>query len=265
MTETKPIIKPIRLALKDAAALTTSNAPDDTPLTQRFSPIAAAINDAYRAQFGGANMGASDAIGLVAIVADFLEVSERLDAEYGADAVLPLESLDDAVEESLRAIAELDHWLDRFTRADLRTNLESVMLGIGLWAMRHGLTIFVPEPIVNALASRANEATSKQETAAAYALMQGFIAHFAPQLGADLERSNPERAWRMLNLNFAITAIRTGDAALMRFAFDTLNKHLPDERAGFYEEAAALASQPGFPLETRSLVEAEYARWSRRH
>src|SRR5258706_68768 len=102
-------------------------------------------------------------------------------------------------------------------------------------------------------------------TAAAYALMQGFIAHLAPQLDADLERSNPERPWRLLNLNFAITAIRTGDAALMRFAFDTLNNHLPDERAGFYEEACALASQPGFLPETRALIEAEHARWSRVH
>lgn len=261
MTETKPI----RLALRDAAALTTVNAPEDTPLTKRFLPIAGAINDGYRARFGGANVGAGDAIGLTAIVADFLEVSERLDAEYGADSTLPLESLDEAADEALRAATELEGWLDRFSYAGLRVDLQAVMLGIGLWAMRHGLTIFAAEPLVNALASRANEATSRQETAAAYALMQGFIAHFAPQLGADLERSNPERAWRMLNLNFAITAIRTGDAALMRFAFDTLNKHLPDERAGFYEEAGTLASQPGFPPETRALIEAEHARWSRRH
>lgn len=261
MTETKPI----RLALKDASALTTINAPDETSPTKRFSPIAAAINDAYRARFGGANVGTGDAIGLTAIVADFLEVSERLDAEYGADATLPLESLDEAADEALRAATELEGWLDRFDRTDLRINLQAVMLGIGLWAMRHSLTIFAVEPLVNALATRANEATSKQETAAAYALMQGFIAHFAPQLGADLERSNPERPWRMLNLNFAITAIRTGDAALMRFAFDTLNKHLPDERAGFYREASTLASQPGFPAETRSLIEAEYARWTPRH
>jgi hypothetical protein len=261
MAETKPI----RLALKNADALSINNAPDETPLTTRFSPIAAAISEAYRAQFGGANLGAGDAIGLTAIVADFLEVSERLDFEYGADGVLPLEDLDEAADEALRAATELDAWLNRFARTDLCPTLHAVMLGIGLWAMRHSLTIFAAEPLVNALASRANEAGSKQETAAAFALMQGFIAHLAPQLGADLERSNPERAWRMLNLNFAITAIRTGDAALMRFAFDTLNKHLPDERAGFYEEAYALASQPGFPIETRALIETEHARWSPRH
>ena len=131
--------------------------------------------------------------------------------------------------------------------------------------MRHELPIQTTEAIVNALATRSNEAQSKQETAAAYALMQGFIIHLAPQLKADLERSNPERPWRMLNLNFAITAIRSGDAALMRYAFDTLNAHLPDERAGFYEEACTVALQPGFPLDIRALIEAEHAKWARLH
>ena len=116
--------------------------------------------------------------------------------------------------------------------------------------------------IVNALAARSNAATTRQETAAVYALMQGFIQHLLPQLGADLERSNPERPWRLLNLNFAITAIRTGDATMMRYAFNELNLHLPDECAGFYQEALALASRPGFPNETRQLIEVEYLRWA---
>jgi hypothetical protein len=97
-------------------------------------------------------------------------------------------------------------------------------------------------------------------------MMQGFIGHFSPALKADLERSNPQRPWRLLNLNFAITAIRTGEAELMRFAFDTLNSHLPDEREGFYAEASALASQqPGFPPATRGLIDAELACWTRVH
>ena len=131
--------------------------------------------------------------------------------------------------------------------------------------MRHQLAIHAAEPIVNALAAQSNRAETRQQSAAVYAMMQGFVQHLAPLLKADLERSNPERAWRLLNLNFAITAIRTGDAAMMRFAFDTLNDHLPDERAGFYSEALALASQPGFPDELRAIIEAEFTRWAPMH
>jgi hypothetical protein len=256
-------IKPIRLALKDASVL---NPPDDMPLSARFSKLAAAINSAYRERFGaGGNLGANDAIALVAAVSEFIEVSERLDFEYGTDGALPLEDAGEAADEALRASIELDAWLDRFDLVAHRSELHAVILGIGIWAMRHELPLQTTEAIVNALATRSNEAQSKQETAAAYALMQGFIVHLAPQLKADLERSNPERPWRMLNLNFAITAIRSGDAALMRYAFDTLNAHLPDERAGFYEEACTVALQPGFPLDTRALIEAEHAKWARLH
>ena len=268
-------IKPIRLALKDASIM---DPPADPTLGERFLPLATAVNAAYRERFGGpidgpfggsntqsAALGTSDPIALVAAVADFLVLSDQLDAEYGADATLPVEDASDAADEALRCATELDPWLDRFELPTFRPELYAVMLGIGLWAMRHDLPINSPEPIVNALAHRSNEANTKQETAAAYAMMQGFISHLAPLLEADLERSNPERPWRLLNLNFALTAIRTGDPALMRFAFDIFNTHLPDERAGFYEEACVVASQPGFPLDTRALIEAEHAKWTRLH
>ena len=261
MAETKPI----RLAFKDASALLNPVQPAETSLSERFMPLAAAIDAAYRERFGGTERGANDAIAAAVAIGDFLDVAARLDETYGADNALPAEDAADAADEALRRATELDPWLDRFELSTWRPALYAVMLGIGLWAMRHQLPLATAEPIVNALAFRANEATTKQETAATYALMQGFIAHLAPQLGTDLERSNPERPWRLLNLNFAITAIRTGDATLMRFAFDTLNAHLPDERAGFYEEAYAVASQPGLPPDTRALIEDEHARWTRVH
>jgi hypothetical protein len=113
-----------------------------------------------------------------------------------------------------------------------------------------------PEIVVNALAARSNAAHTKEELAAVYALTQGFIAHIAPRLSADLERSNPERPWRILNLNFAITAIRTEDPQMMDFAFDTLAKNLPDEAPGFFAEALAHALGPGIAPAVREKLEA---------
>ena len=235
-------------------------------LDQHFRAAAAAIQHTYRERYAGAVGGtADDAIALLAIVGDFLAVMTRLDQQYGADGDLPVDDAPDAVDEALRALAELESWLIRFALNDQFPRLHAVEIGIGYWAMRHALPVAVVEPIVNALAEQSNAAASKQETAAVYAMLQGFISHFSPVLRADLERSNPQRPWRLLNLNFAITAIRTGDTALMRYAFDTLNAHLPDERAGFYEEARALSCQPGFPAETRGLIEAEFACWTRVH
>lgn len=254
-----PDIKPIRFASKDAPA------GSDAPLVDTFSPLAEAVHRAYQTRVTGTNPGANDALALVAALAEFLALAQSLDHDYGADMPLPINDAADAADDALRAAAELESWLTRLQLASELPRHHTVVIGIGLWQLRHGLAILVSEPIVNALAFRANRAASKPETAAAYALMQGFITHLTPTLSADLERSNPERPWRLLNLNFAITAIRTGDAAMIRYAFDALNDNLPDECAGFYQEAAQIASQADFPAEPRALIELEAARWAARH
>ena len=257
-------IKPVRMMIN--AGL---DAKDDAlaSLDEHFRRAAGAVQAAFGERYPGASADskADNAITLLAVVGDFLAVMARLDHEYGPDRTLPIEAVPEAVDEALRALAELESWLIRFGLSDQLVRLQKLEIGIGYWAMRHGLPISAAEPIVNALAAQSNAAGSKQETAAVFAMMQGFISHFSPAHEADLERSNPQRPWRLLNLNFAITSIRTGDEALMRYAFDTLNAHLPDERCGFYEEAHALASEPGFPLETRGIIEAEIARWTRVH
>ena len=196
---------------------------------------------------------------------EFLEATILLDGSYGPDGVLPVEGAGMAADEALRASAHLQAVLGRYGMDDDLPQLDAVVIGVGLWCMRHQLPILAAEPIVNSLARRANSAESRQENAATYALMQGFVAHLAPQLSIDLERSNPERPWRILNVNFAITAIRTGDAAMMRYAFDRLNDALPDECAGFYSEAATLAAQPGFPAEIGSLIAHEQRRFAHLH
>lgn len=257
-------IKPIRLM--NNAGLDTK---DDAlaSLDKHFRRAAGAVQAAHRERYPGASAGAKadDAITLLAVVGDFLAVMARLEEEYGSDRTLPIEDAPEAVDEALRALTELESWLIRFGLSDQLVSLQALELGIGYWAMRHGLPISAVAPIVNALAAQSNAAESKQETAAVFAMMQGFISHFSPAHEADLERSNPQRPWRLLNLNFAITSIRTGDETLMRYAFNALNAHLPEERCGFYEEAHALASQPGFPLATRGFIEAEMTRWTRIH
>jgi hypothetical protein len=253
-------IKPISFTLKGA----TADADDGsitTTLGQQFAALSLAISAAARTQA----VNSSNFSGLLEVTEDFLALMQSMDGQYGANGALPIDDAGEAVDDALRATAELEGWLSRLNLLAERPRLFNIQLGIAYWAMQHGLTFDTVAPVVNALAEQANAAETRQETAALFAIMQGFVQHLAPGLKADLERSNPERPWRLLNLNFAITAIRTGDAAMMRYAFDRLNEHLPDERAGFYREAHTLACQPGFPTETRALIEAEYTRWTRAH
>jgi hypothetical protein len=252
-----PVI-PIMQALQSNDAANAASTSDEPVLAEAFAAWVAAHDSVQ----GTPAPAEAESINTVAA---FLDAAKLLDATYGADGTLPVAGADDAVVEALRAGASLQTAMERQGTTELLLTLDAILLGVGLWCMRHQLSILVPEPLVNALARRANAAESRQETAATFALMQGFVAHLATDFGSDLERSNPERPWRILNVNFAITAVRTGDAAMMRYAFDRLNAHLPDECAGFYAEAATLAAQPGFPVELQQMIDAELGRHLKTH
>jgi len=258
--------KPIFLTRVDTDA--SSNADDAKrdhgSLRQHFIGLSAALNGAYRQRHGGAP-APEDAIALLGLLDGFLNLMQELDHAHGPDGALPLVDAAQAVDDALRATVALENWLSRLDLGAQQSALDTLALGIGLWAMRHDCSFDVPEPLVNALARQANRAETRQDVAAAYGLMQGLIAHLEPKLGADLERSNPERPWRLLLLNLAITGLRSGDEVLMRHAFQTLNSGLPDERAGFYEEALGLATRAGLPEAATALIRQELAAASARH
>lgn len=178
-----------------------------------------------------------------------LAMLAALDRQYGGTGRIELEETGELVASCLAEMARLE--------AD-----PDLVVGVALWAVRHEVPLWPVEPVVNALAQRSNSAASAGELSAVYGLMQGVIAHVADRLGADLERSDPQRAWRMLHVNFAITAIRTEDERLLDFAFDALDDALPDERSAFYAEAMALALAPGIAPQVRERIEARHIKWT---
>jgi len=198
--------------------------------------------DAHAARAPGLDAGAA------AGLRRELAVLESLDRQYGGAAPLALEGLEDLVASVLAQLPRLGD--------------PQLVIAAALWALRHGVEITAVEPVVNALAERSNEATTREELVAVAGLMHGLIEHVRDRLGADLERSNPERPWRVLHANFAITAIRTEDPRLIDSAFDALDAALPDERASFYAEALALALAPGVAQAVRGRIAERHRRWA---
>jgi hypothetical protein len=181
-------------------------------------------------------------------LAGYLRTFEAIDRKHGGSGPLALEDAPEVADAAIEAA-------HRFGEDDL-------VIGIALWAMRHEVPLRAVDPVVNALARQSNAARGAAELAAVFGLMQGFIAHVSPTLAADLERSNPERAWRVLHANYAITAIRSEDPALMGHAFDALDRALPDERAGFYAEAMALALAPRVAAPVRDAIAERHRKWT---
>jgi hypothetical protein len=209
-------------------------------------------------------LAARDGRAADASLEECLRAMLRLDRQHGGNARLPVDDTEDLVAAALTALAHMELWARRDEGRAAAPDVAEITLGVALWAMRHEIRIPVVEPLANALAVRSNRAASPQELAAVFGLMQGVIAYVKPHLQADLERSNPERPWRVLHANFAITAIRTEDPVLMGHAFDALDEALPDERANFYAEALALALAPGVSPGVRESLEARHRRWNLR-
>jgi hypothetical protein len=191
-----------------------------------------------------------------------LDTLLALDRQVGGSGRLSLEGTEELVAALLTDLAHIESEASRAGDAALAEDNAEFVLGVAIWAIRHEVPIDVPEPVVNALAIRANGARSKSALSALAELMHGVATHLAPRLAPDLERSNPERPWRVLHANLAITAIRTEDPTLMDFAFDALDSALPQERAGFYAEALALALSPGIAPTVRERIEARHLKWT---
>jgi len=190
-----------------------------------------------------------------------LKTLEAIDRQYGGNGPLPLEGVEEVVAAAITDLAYLESDCRR-EGLDISLVLADLVVGAALWAVRHEVPITVPEPVTNALALMSNAAGGKSELAAVFGVMQGIVDNVGPTLHADLERSNPQRPWRLLHVNLAITAIRTEDPAMMKHAFDALDEALPDERGGFYAEALALAMAPNVAPAVREHIEERHRRWN---
>ena len=251
-------IKPIRLTglTPQDAAGTASQA-----LARRFEPVARALREAATPRTGAAG----SPVPLLEAIQEFLRAFARLDADHGEGGALPVEDAAGLADYCIRCLAELATWLPRLEQDALAPELDRTLLGTVLWAQRHDCEIATPDPVVNALANLANASTTRQDLAAVFGLMQGLVVALPAAVKADLEKSNPQRPWRILLLNLAIVAIRAQDVPMMLYAFDLLGGHLPEEAPGFFADASARAAHPAFSDEVRGLLQAEEARWTTRY
>jgi hypothetical protein len=249
-------IKPIRIQpVRGEAAL---------QLHERFDTLATYILSAYALR-AVEEAGEASPPHLVQTLREFFATCVRLDTEYGEASPLPVEDSAGFTDAALHCLADLCGWLPRLDIVDHEAALDRVLLGVAVWGLSHEIELTPSDPLVNALAHVANDAASKQDLAAIYGIMQGIIGAVPETVKSDLEKSNPYRPWRILLLNFAIVAIRTQDIPMMLYAFDLLERYLPEECSGFFAEAVTQSQRSAFPDEVRGLLDAELSRWTLRH
>lgn len=71
---------------------------------------------------------------------------------------------------------------------------------------------------------------------------------------ADLDKTNPQRPWRLLCLNHCILATRTGSGGVAQSTYDKLIKSLPEEAGGFFRMGSEKVRAGQFSLQCRHVM-----------
>jgi hypothetical protein len=69
----------------------------------------------------------------------------------------------------------------------------------------------------------------------------------------------------MLNFNFAIVATRTMNEELMRKAFDTLGRNLPEDCPQFFAEGLIQSEKTVYGPEIKTMMAEYFKKWATLH
>ena len=81
------------------------------------------------------------------------------------------------------------------------------------------------------------------------------------RIKADHDKENMQRPWRLLCLNHAIIATRSGNRELVKSAFDRLIRYLPEDAEGFFARGIKEVRTGNYPFSIRNIVMAYHNRY----
>ncbi|KPV39604.1 hypothetical protein AN478_10765 [Thiohalorhabdus denitrificans] len=191
---------------------------------------------------------------LVDAIAQLLEILERNPVDDPTPAMQEEGEADKIGNHAMNFLHDLGVYSDRLELPETTGELQQVAIAVAMWMASWEVPIQHIDMVVNGLGQLANKSSDVEELRRIRSMMQRVVDHASPDIKADLETSNPHRAWRILLLNEGIVAVRGHDPEGIREAFDQLRARLPDDAEAFFAEAAKQVEQGGFPPEVAETV-----------
>lgn len=181
--------------------------------------------------------------------------TEQAPAEGNAD-------ITELADYGLGLLQDLSQWAEQLQQGAARHDIDAQIVPLALWVARHDGRLNTLEPIVNALANRANQTLDARQLTSLCEDMGRIIAATAPAIRQELDKSNPGRPWRILNLNRGIVATRSHDPVLMDRVFGELITHLPDDAADFFREGMQQMDAQNYPAPVRKIMQNYHQRYA---
>jgi len=140
--------------------------------------------------------------------------------------------------------------------------LQTYIVTLARWISRHGGKIQVLESVVDALAQFANTTREAGELLILHEAMEEIVDATADIIRQDLEKTNPGRPWRILQMNRAIVATRTHQPDVMDAAFQALATNLPEDAQRFFSEGMEQMDLLNYPPHVREVMDRYYRKWN---
>lgn len=232
-----------------------------TDVSDRFQQAAAELVEAYAKR----RPVSSDQVTppqLVEAIRQFLEVAATLDRDARPPEGLGAEDINQLGDHALSVTTDLVTWANQLGLKPLQLEIEKVAVAIADWIIRHGGQLHTLEPVVNALAEMANSVQDADSLKRMARFMGDVIKATADVVKQDLEKTNPGRPWRLINLNRSIVATRSHDLKMMEEVFDDLIRYLPEDAGSFFEEGMRQMDALDYPAPVKEVMARYFAAWT---
>jgi hypothetical protein len=188
----------------------------------------------------------------------FFDILQSTEDRCSDAQVIAAREMQDLGDYGVGLVSEMIRWADEFALDDEQQALQMITIPLSLLAIRRGFRLSQMEQLVNALSMVANNTPGTGQLAELAEIMDEVINAAAPAIKQDLDNDNPQRPWRLLNLNHAIVATRTHDPQIMEAAFQQLIYRLPDDAPVFFAEGMEQMDIIGYPQHVREIMEKYY-------
>jgi len=191
-------------------------------------------------------------------------IGQCLDICMNPDAAgeLSLEDVNELGAHALNCIADLSLWAGHLQLDAERATIEDLAIEFARWIGALSGEITVLEPVVNALARRANAVHDPAALVPLCVLAREITRSVAQSARVDAGPADP---WRILNFNYAIVATRTQRPELMAEAYDNLEANLPAACPAFFAEGVREAEKTVYGDAVRHALRERHAKWTVKH
>ena len=184
-----------------------------------------------------------------------LEATEHQDEQQGD---LQQQEMHDLPDFAMGLLSKLIEIAKSVNCDNSTATFESLVISLAIWFARSEMVIHEVEPVVNAITHSANQTHDPHELSELADAIDVIVEVFSAEMKADLDKSNPGRPWRVLNLNQAIIATRSHDPKRMETVFEQLVYRLPEDAPGFFAEGMEQMDIIDYPDHVKKVMQTYY-------